>query len=180
MARRVLDKFSFVYINALPMLELNSSGHYNFFIVEDNPAEVRLIQEAIKEAGLDDVVELDYAYDGEEACDTLDTNKLISKNIDLVLLDLNMPKITGKEVLEKIKTDPELQHIPVIMVTNSDYKRDMIECYRLGADGYMQKPADFKKLVDFFVSIKKSIEVRNKLSIYYIEKEYYEDFRMAV
>lgn len=68
---------------------------------------------------------------------------------------------------------------PVIIVTNSDYKKDMIECYRLGADGYMQKPADFKKLVDFFISIKKSIEVKNKLSIYFIEKMY-DELRMAV
>ncbi len=162
------------------MLNINSTGRYNFFIVEDNPAEVRLIQEALKEAGLDEIVELDYAYDGEEACETLDTNKLINKDFDLVLLDLNMPKVTGKEVLEKIKTDPELEHIPVIVVTNSDYRKDMIECYRLGANGYMQKPADFKKLVDFFFSVKKSIEVRNKLSIYYIEKEYYGDMSLAV
>lgn len=163
------------------MLSLDHSDVYHFFVVEDNPAEVRLIQEAIKEAGLQDFVELEYAYDGEEACDYLDTAKLLNKNIHLVLLDLNMPKITGKEVLEKIKTDPDLENLPVIVVTNSDYKKDMIECYRLGANGYMQKPADFKKLVDFFVSVKKSIEVRNKLSIYYIEKEYYDtNYSVAV
>jgi DNA-binding response OmpR family regulator len=92
-----------------------------------------------------------------------------------------MPKISGKEVLEKKKTDPDIENLPVIVVTNSDYKKDMIECYRLGANGYMQKPADFKKLVDFFVSVKKSIEVRNKLSIYYIEKEYYDaNYSVAV
>lgn len=162
------------------MLNISTSETYNFFIVEDNPAEVRLIQEAIKEAGLQDIVELEYAYDGEEACEYIDTAKLINKPINLVLLDLNMPKISGKEVLEKIKSDPEMEHVPVIVVTNSDYKKDMIECYRLGADGYMQKPADFKKLVDFFFSVKKSIEVRNKLSIYYIEKEYYDDYKVAV
>ena len=162
------------------MLNISTNETYNFFIVEDNPAEVRLIQEAIKEAGLQDTVELEYAYDGEEACEHLDTMKLINKPINLVLLDLNMPKITGKEVLEKIKTDPDLENIPVIVITNSDYKKDMIECYRLGADGYMQKPADFKKLVDFFFSVKKSIEVRNKLWIYYIEKEYYDDYKVAV
>lgn len=162
------------------MLNISTNETYNFFIVEDNPAEVRLIQEAIKEAGLQDIVELEYAYDGEEACEYIDTAKLINKPINLVLLDLNMPKISGKEVLEKIKSDPEMEHVPVIVVTNSDYKKDMIECYRLGADGYMQKPADFKKLVDFFYSVKKSIEVRNKLSIYYIEKEYYDDYKVAV
>ena len=130
-------------------MEMTRTSPYYIFLVEDNPAEVRLIQEAIKEADLNSTIELEYAYDGEEACETLDTSKLINKRYDLVLLDLNMPKVTGKEVLEKIKTDPELQSTPVIMVTNSDYKKDMIDCYRLNADGYIQKPADFKKLVDF-------------------------------
>ncbi|MBK8657686.1 MAG: response regulator [Bacteroidetes bacterium] len=152
---------------------------YKLFVIEDNPAEVRLMQEAIKEAGLSDIVELEYAYDGEEACEHLDTCKILGKQIDLVLLDLNMPKVSGKEVLEKIKSDPDLESTPVIVVTNSDYKKDMIECYRLRADGYLQKPADFKKLVDFFVSVKRSIEEKHKLSIYYIEKVY-DELRLAV
>lgn len=161
-------------------MAINTADHlYKLFVVEDNPAEVRLMQEAIKEAGLKDVVELEVAYDGEEACEYLDTAIIIGKKIDLVLLDLNMPKVSGKEVLEKIKSDTETENIPVIMVTNSDYKKDMIDCYRLRADGYLQKPADFKKLVDFFVSIKRSIEERNKLSIYYIEKVY-DELRLAV
>ena len=161
------------------MLAVNRQESYRLFLIEDNPAEVRLIQEAIKEAELSEIIELSYAYDGEEACEALDTAKILNKPFDLVLLDLNMPKVNGKEVLEKIKTDPDLEATPVIMVTNSDYKKDMIECYRLGANGYMQKPADFKKLVDFFVSIKKSIEVKNKLSVYFIEKMY-DELRMAV
>lgn len=156
------------------MLSVDSTQPYRLFLVEDSPAEVRLIQEAINEAELTEMVELEYAYDGEEACDMLDIAKVTGKKIDLVLLDLNLPKITGKEVLQKIKTDPELETLPVIIVTNSDYKKDMIECYQLGADGYLHKPADFKKLVDFFISIKKSIEIRHKLSIYFIEKQYYE------
>jgi len=154
------------------MMTVHRSEPYRLFLAEDNPAEVRLIQEAIKEANLHDDVELEYAYDGEEACELLDTAKIIGKNYDLILLDLNMPKVTGKEVLEKIKTDSDLQSIPVMMVTNSDYKKDMIDCYRLGADGYFQKPADFKKLVDFFVSVRESIRVRNKMSVFYIEKTY--------
>ena len=158
---------------------VNRTEPYRLFLIEDNPAEVRLMQEAIKEAGLHDDVELEYAYDGEEACDMLDTAKILDKKFDLILLDLNMPKVTGKEVLEKIKTDPDLENMPVIVVTNSDYKKDMIECYRLRADGYLQKPADFKKLVDFFISVKESIKVKNKLSIYYIEKVY-DELRLAV
>lgn len=162
------------------MLKVHRSEPYRVFLVEDNPAEVRLIQEAVKEAELAKMVEFDYAYDGEEAMEKLDLMKDQHKNFDLVLLDLNLPKITGKEVLEKIKSDPELEITPVIVVTNSDYKKDMIDCYRLGADGYLQKPADFKKLVDFFVSVKKSIEIRNKLSIYFIERTYYDELNIAV
>jgi DNA-binding response OmpR family regulator len=152
---------------------------YRIFLVEDSPAEVRLIQEAVKEAGLIELIEFEYAYDGEEACELLDNSKIIGKKYDLVLLDLNLPKVTGMEVLEKIKTDKELIATPVIVVTNSDYKKDMIECYKMNADGYLQKPADFKKLVDFFVSVRKSIEVRHKLSIYYIEKVY-DELRLTV
>jgi two-component system, chemotaxis family, response regulator Rcp1 len=145
---------------------------YRLLLVEDSPAEARLIKEAVKEAGLGQTLEFEFAYDGEEACEMLDRTKDLGKNYDLVLLDLNLPKVSGLEVLEKIKTDKQLESTPVIVVTNSDYKKDMIECYRLNADGYLQKPADFKKLVDFFVSVRKSIEVRHKLSIYYIEKVY--------
>lgn len=155
------------------------SDLYNLFVIEDNPAEVRLMVEAIKEAGLADMINMEHAYDGEEACEYLETCKLINKKIDLILLDLNMPRVNGKEVLTTIKNDPELEHIPVIVITNSDYKKDMIECYRLRADGYMQKPADFKKLVDFFISVKSSIEVRHKLSVFYIEKMY-DELKMAV
>lgn len=154
------------------MFTVHRTDPYRLFLAEDNPAEVRLIKEAIKEAALQDDVELDYAFDGEEVCEKLETAKIIGKNYDLVLLDLNMPRISGKEVLEKIKTDPVLMGTPVIVVTNSDYKKDMIDCYRLGADGYFQKPADFKKLVDFFISVRESIRVRNKMSVFYIEKTY--------
>jgi CheY-like chemotaxis protein len=157
----------------------NRNEPYRIFLVEDSPAEVRLIQEAAKEAQLADLVEFEYAYDGEEACEMFDTAKIVGKHYDLVLLDLNLPKVSGIEVLQKVKTDPDLENTPVIVVTNSDYKKDMIECYRMNADGYLQKPADFKKLVDFFISIRKSIEVRHKLSVYYIEKVY-DELRLAV
>ncbi|MCS6818478.1 MAG: hypothetical protein NZ522_00905, partial [Chitinophagales bacterium] len=60
------------------------------------------------------------------------------------------------------------------VVTNSDYKRDMIDCYNLRADGYFQKPTEFRKLVDFFISVKQSIQVRSKISVFWIEKTYAE------
>ena len=145
------------------------------WVVDDDADDQFLLEVAFKT--IDPPIYIKQLYDGEDLLPNLERTDSLPK---LVLLDLNMPKVTGKEVLEKIKSDPELEHLPVIVITNSDYKKDMIECYRLGADGYMQKPADFKKLVDFFYSVKKSIEVRNKLSIYYIEKEYYDDYKVAV
>ena len=65
---------------------------YRLFLIEDSPAEVRLIQEAVKEAGLSDLIEFEYAYDGEEACELLDESKINGKKYDLILLDLNLPK----------------------------------------------------------------------------------------
>lgn len=88
----------------------------------------------------------------------------------MVLLDLNMPRLDGKNVLEFVKSTEGLQEIPVYVITNSNYRRDMMDCYNLRADGYLQKPSEFQKLVDFFTSMKQSILVRNKLSIFWIEK----------
>jgi CheY-like chemotaxis protein len=151
-----------------------STPTYHLLLVDDNPAELRLMQEAIKDAELDDLVKLSYAYDGEEACDFLNTSRIIGNKIDMILLDLNMPRLSGKDVLGFVKSNGDLAEIPVFIITNSDYRRDMMDCYNLRADGYLQKPSEFKKLVDFFSSVKQSILVRNKLSIFWIEKTYAE------
>jgi CheY-like chemotaxis protein len=150
------------------------SHTYHLLLVDDNPAELRLMQEAIKDAELDDLVKLSYAYDGEEACDFIRTSRIIGNKIDMILLDLNMPRLSGKEVLDFVKNNSEHANIPVYVITNSDYRRDMIDCYNLRADGYLQKPTEFKKLVDFFASVKQSILVRKKLSVFWIEKTYAE------
>ena len=64
-------------------------------------------------------------------------------------------------------------------MTNSDYKNDMIDCYRLNADAYIQKPTDFKRLIDFFIAIRQSLEMNSSLSPFHIEKSY-EEMNMAV
>lgn len=154
-------------------MELNKAA-YHLLLVDDNPAELRLMQEAIKDAELETMVKISCAYDGEEACEFLNTARIIGDQIDMILLDLNMPRLSGKDVLSFAKSNPDLADIPVYIITNSDYRRDMMDCYNLRADGYLQKPAEFKKLVDFFSSIRQSILVRNKLSIFWIEKTYEE------
>jgi CheY-like chemotaxis protein len=151
----------------------------NLLMIEDNPADVRLMIEAIREAGLNTMVTTRYAYDGDEALDILDSADNIGEPFHMILLDLNMPKVNGKELLGRIKAHDRYTDIPVFIMTNSDYKNDMIDCYNLRADAYIQKPTDFKRLIDFFISVKLSLEINQRLSVFQIEKNY-EEMRMAV
>ena len=151
----------------------------NLLMIEDNPADVRLMIEAIREAELDEMVTTRYAYDGNEALAILDSADNIGEPFHMILLDLNMPKVNGKELLAKIKADERFEKIPVFIMTNSDYKNDMIDCYNLRADAYIQKPTDFKRLIDFFISVKRSLVINQRLSVFQIEKNY-EEMKMAV
>ena len=152
---------------------------YNLLMVEDNPADVRLMIEAIREAELTDMVVARYAYDGDEAMNILKTSQIIGESFDMILLDLNMPKVNGKELLAKIKDDEDFSSIKVFIMTNSDYKHDMLDCYKLKADAYIQKPSDFRRLIDFFVCVKRSIEMNNRLSVFQIERSYEEMLMVA-
>ena len=151
----------------------------NLLMIEDNPADVRLMIEAIREAGLNEMITTRYAYDGEEALELLNSAHKVGDPFHMIMLDLNMPKVNGKELLAKIKSHEHLANIPVFIMTNSDYKNDMIDCYNLRADAYIQKPTDFKRLIDFFVAVKHSLDVNQRLSVFQIEKVY-EEMRMAV
>ena len=158
------------------MPQLNSSC--NLLMIEDNPADVRLMIEAIREAGLSDMISTRYAYDGDEAFTILESGYNAENPFSMVMLDLNMPKVNGKELLGRIKSDVRFSTIPVFIMTNSDYKYDMIDCYNLRADAYIQKPTDFKRLIDFFTSVKRSLEINQRLSVFQIEKRY-EEMSMA-
>ena len=151
----------------------------NLLMIEDNPADVRLMIEAIREAGLSEMVTARYAYDGDEALTLMDSAHNIGEPFHMILLDLNMPKVSGKELLAKIKSDERHLSVLVFIMTNSDYKNDMIECYNLKADAYIQKPTDFKRLIDFFISVKRSLEINQRLSVFQIEKRY-DEMRIAV
>ncbi|MFN8277976.1 MAG: response regulator [Chitinophagales bacterium] len=148
---------------------------WHLLLIEDNPADMRLMLEAQREAGLDGLVITSMAYDGEEAFALLDEAKAKGQYFDMILLDLNMPKISGKEILSAIKTEPLHDNTKVFVLTNSDYKNDMVECYNLKADAYIQKPTDFKRLVDFFSCVKNSIITNQRLSVLQIERSYYEE-----
>ena len=151
----------------------------NILMIEDNPADVRLMIEAIQEAKLSEMIVSRYAYDGDEALAILNSADKLGETFHMILLDLNMPKISGKELLARLKSDERFASIPVFIMTNSDYKNDMIDCYRLNADAYIQKPTDFKRLIDFFIAIRQSLEMNSSLSPFHIEKSY-EEMNMAV
>jgi DNA-binding response OmpR family regulator len=157
----------------------NANNICNLLMIEDNPADVRLMIEAIKEAELDDMVNTRYAYDGDEAFNLLVSAANVRQPFHMIMLDLNMPKVNGKELLSRIKADERFETIPVFIMTNSDYKNDMIDCYNLRADAYIQKPTDFKRLIDFFAAVKHSLVVNQRLSVFQIERNY-EEMRVAV
>lgn len=116
-------------------------------IIDDNPAEAEIITEAIAEASPHLQVEM--VNSGKEALDLLQqpesgTGRFLP---DLILLDLNMPGIDGRQLLMEVKQDQRLCHIPVIVVTTSDSENDIISAYRLHANCYVVKPLHFHEMM---------------------------------
>jgi two-component system, chemotaxis family, response regulator Rcp1 len=113
-------------------------------LVEDNRADIRLTQEALKESAHN--IHLDVVTDGEEALNFLLRKGQYSNSImpHIILLDLNLPKKTGLEVLQEIKVHAVLKKIPVILLTTSDAEHDIAKAYNLHANCYILKPVDFE------------------------------------
>jgi CheY-like chemotaxis protein len=111
-------------------------------LVEDNAGDVRLTREALREADL--AVQLVAVPDGEQALAFLRKEGAHhdARRPDLILLDLNLPRKNGLEVLEEIKGDPELRRTPVLMLTTSSSARDVSACYDRGVNCYVVKPLD--------------------------------------
>jgi CheY-like chemotaxis protein len=158
---------------------LPPSHSYNLLIIDDSPSDMRLMAEASKQSGLKAVAEIHYATGGREGLDILEAAQRENKVFELVLLDLNMPKIGGRDVLARIKKDKRFNKMPVFIMTNSDLKSDIEDCYALGADAYFQKPADFSQLIGFFVAVKYSLEVKNCISLPHISVGY-KELKVAV
>lgn len=123
-------------------------------MVEDNPYDVRLAMEAFREAKVANRMHL--AADGEEAIEFLRRNgrHRDAPRPDLILLDLNLPRMNGMEVLSEIKADPETRRIPVVVLTSSADEKDVMAAYGLHTNAYITKPAD----VDRFIMIAKAVE----------------------
>lgn len=123
-------------------------------LVEDSPGDVRLTQEALKEAKVRN--RLHVVMDGVEAMDYLKRRgrHADAPRPDVILLDLNLPRKDGREVLQEIKADPDLQTIPVVVLTTSRAEEDVIKAYENHANCYITKPVDFEQ----FIKVVKSIE----------------------
>ena len=122
-------------------------------LVEDNPGDVRLTMEALKEGRLLNHVSV--AEDGVEALAFLRQKGKYADEArpDLILLDLNLPKKDGREVLAEIKEDPELRHIPVVVLTTSTAEQDVLRTYDLHANCYINKPVDFEQFIEVVKSV---------------------------
>lgn len=125
----------------------------NVLLVEDNPGDVRLTQEAFKEAKMS--IQLDVTMDGAEAIKFLrrEGEYADATTPDLILLDLNLPKKDGREVLKEIKTDDTLKRIPVVVLTTSNAEQDILKSYNLHVNCYINKPVDFEKFFDIIQKI---------------------------
>jgi two-component system response regulator len=119
-------------------------------LVEDNPNDVELTLHAFRKNNLGNHIQV--VRDGAEALDFIFSTGAYAKNVHderpkVILLDLKLPKVDGIEVLRRIKKDPNMQKIPIVVLTSSREDQDVEECYRLGVNSYIVKPVEFEKFV---------------------------------
>jgi two-component system, chemotaxis family, response regulator Rcp1 len=129
-------------------------GPVEVLLIEDNPGDVRLLEEAFRELHAD--IRMRVAKDGAEGLELVQkaiTNK-IDEWPDLILLDLNLPKISGHDVLARIKNNPETRRIPVIILTSSRAEFDVRQAYDCHANAYLRKPSTLEGLISAAEQIK--------------------------
>jgi CheY-like chemotaxis protein len=135
------------------MIKKNVGKPVDILLVEDNPGDVRLTKEALRDAKV--LNKIFVAKDGVEAMEFLRMEgSFADKSMpDLILLDLNLPRKNGREVLAEIKNDPKLKHIPVVILTSSDSDEDILKAYDLHANCYITKPVDLSGFVEIMHSM---------------------------
>ena len=131
----------------------NAAPPVEILLVEDNPGDVRLTKEALKEGKVYN--NLHWARDGVEALEFLKRQgkHADAPRPDIILLDLNLPKKDGREVLAVIKNDADLKQIPVVVLTTSEAEEDVLKSYALHANCYVTKPVDLDKFIQVVQSI---------------------------
>jgi CheY-like chemotaxis protein len=127
-----------------------SEGLGHILLAEDSLNDIELTKEALSGQNLAN--QIDVVRDGQEALDYLYRKGEYAGRPPgdpaVILLDLKLPRIDGLEVLSKVKGDPALRHVPVVMLTSSREERDLVESYRLGVNAYVVKPVDFRQFVE--------------------------------
>jgi two-component system, response regulator len=129
----------------------NAAKQITILMADDDADDRLLFEEAVEEANL--VNEVNFAVDGLDLLDRLKHRGkyAVSSNFphpDLILLDLNMPRMDGREALAEISNDPQLKSIPVVIMTTSDAEEDIVKAYNLGSSGYITKPVTFEGLIE--------------------------------
>ncbi len=127
-------------------------------LVEDNPADIQITQRAVRESAMP--VELIVVRDGQEAIDYLMRAGSHADSADwrsptLILLDLNLPRLNGREVLRRIRGTPALQTVPVVVMSTSDRPEDVSDLYAAGANTYINKPQEFGRFVEVLKNIQR-------------------------
>lgn len=119
-------------------------------IADDDLEDCEMIREALQESRL--LNEVKFVHDGEQLLSVLHAERKLAeekRNLPgLILLDLNMPRMDGREVLKEIKKHPELHHIPIIVLTTSEAEEDIVRSYNLGANSFITKPIEFENFVE--------------------------------
>lgn len=130
----------------------SSEDNALILIVEDTDHDFDILVRAMRKAGIEN--EVMRCKDGQEALDYLANERTTDKKPGFIFLDLNMPKIDGREVLRKIKADDALRSIPVVILTSSEKESDIEQCYDLGANTFVPKPMGLSDFVATVESIK--------------------------
>lgn len=168
-------KFNYLYINTAflsshqipdrgvdlhssPAMKVNvmtpSPKLADILLVEDNEGDIELTKDAFEEAKMRNMLHI--VDDGEKALDFLYKRNGYSDKPtpDIILLDLNLPKVDGREVLKTIKNDPDLKRIPTVILTSSHADKDILDSYNLHANSYIVKPVDAMKFMDVIQQLK--------------------------
>ena len=135
-------------------VEASNTERVEILLVEDNVGDARLAEETLRESKIR--TNLHHVADGVEAMQVLRRQGRYAQAPcpDLILLDLNLPRKDGREVLAEVKADPKLRHIPVVVMTSSDAERDLVMTYGLHANAYVVKPVDLNGLNEVVQKVK--------------------------